>query len=190
MPIKRHWRVRAYSRFDESALSCPRTIMFSDRRRLRRWAAQVLLVWLFGLAMGVANACALGEQAHHRSELATAAASDAVQKHQHGNEQGDPAKVNCLEFCEKASIAAPQLKLVGDELAALGFALPVSHLFRWPARPSPQSIGWWLTRRPCPAGPRRASRSSASRFDTPRRRAELIRAAFFLPFALAPAAAL
>ncbi len=126
MPIKRHWRVRAYSRFDESALSCPRTIMFSDRRRLRRWAAQVLLVWLFGLAMGVANACALGEQAHHRSELATAAASDAVQKHQHGNEQGDPAKVNCLEFCEKASIAAPQLKLVGDGLAALGFALPVS----------------------------------------------------------------
>ena len=127
MPIKRHWRVRAYSRFDESALSCPRTIMFSDRRRLRRWAAQVLLVWLFGLAMGVANACALGEHAHHRPELATAAASDAVQKHQHGNEQGDPAKVNCLEFCEKASIAAPQLKLVGDGLAALGFALPVSH---------------------------------------------------------------
>lgn len=101
--------------------------MFSNRRRLRRWAAQVLLVWLFGLGMGVANACALGEQAHHRSEVATTPGSDAVQKHQHGNEQGDLAKVNCLDFCEKSSIGAPQLKVVGDDLAAFGFALPVLH---------------------------------------------------------------
>jgi hypothetical protein len=84
----------------------------------------VLLVWLFGLAMGVANACALGESAHHhRADLATAAES---QKHDHGTEGGDPAKVNCLDFCEKSSIAAPQLKVVGDDVAALGFALPVS----------------------------------------------------------------
>jgi hypothetical protein len=128
MPIKRRWRVRAYSRLNESALSRLRVIMFSDRRRLRRWAAQVLLVWLFGLAMGVANACALGEQAYHRSDAATAVASDAVQKHQHGDEQGDLAKVNCLDFCEKSSIGAPQLKVVGDGLAAFGFALPVSHV--------------------------------------------------------------
>ena len=127
MPIKRRWRVRAYSRFIEFASPRPRVIMFSDRRRLRRWAAQVLLVWLFGLAMGVANACALGEPAHHRSEVATTPAPDPVQKHQHGNEQGDLAKVNCLDFCEKSSIGAPQLKVVGDGLAALGFALPVSH---------------------------------------------------------------
>ena len=127
MPIKRRWRVRAYSRPNESALSRPRVIMFSDRRRLRQWAAQVLLVWLFGLAMGVANACALGEPAHHRSEVATTPAADAVQKHEHGNEQGDLAKINCLDFCEKSSIGAPQLKVVGDGLAALGFALPVSH---------------------------------------------------------------
>jgi len=127
MPIKWRWRVRAYSRLNESALSRPRVIMFSDRRRLRRWAAQVLLVWLFGLAMGVANACALGEPAHHRSEVATAPASDAVQKHEHGNEQGDLAKVNCLDFCEKSSIGSPTLKVVGDDLVPLGFALPVSH---------------------------------------------------------------
>lgn len=100
--------------------------MFSHRRRLRRWAAQVLLVWLFGLAMSVANACALGEQAHHRSAAATVAATDVAQKHQHGGEQGEPSKVNCLDFCERSSIAAPQVKLVGDGMAALGFALPVS----------------------------------------------------------------
>ncbi len=125
MPIKRRSRVRGYSRHHESALSCQRVTMFSDRRRLRRWAAQVLLVWLFGLAMGVANACALGEPVHHRSDAATTALGDAAQKHHHGDEQGDAAKVNCLDFCEKSSIGAPQVK-AGDGLAALGFALPVS----------------------------------------------------------------
>jgi hypothetical protein len=101
--------------------------MFSDRRRLRRWAAQVLLVWLFGLAVGVANACALGVAAHHRASAATTTANDVGLKHQHGHEQADPAKVNCLDFCEKSSSAAPQLKSVGDGLTALGLALPVSH---------------------------------------------------------------
>lgn len=99
--------------------------MFSDRRRLRRWAAQVLLVWLFGFAMGMANACALGEPAHHKSDAASMAGGHASQKHQHGDEQGDLAKVNCLDFCEKSSIGAPQVK-AGDGLAALGFALPAS----------------------------------------------------------------
>ena len=86
----------------------------------------MLLVWLFGLAMGVANACALGEPVHHRSDAATTAASQTAQKHHHGDEQGDAAKVNCLEFCEQSSIGAPQLKVAGDALAALGLALPVS----------------------------------------------------------------
>lgn len=100
--------------------------MFTDRRRLRRWAAQVLLVWLFGVAMGVANACALGEPAHHRSDAATTAATDAGQKHHHGEEQGDAAEVNCLDFCEKSSVAASQLKVVDDGFVALGVAPPVS----------------------------------------------------------------
>lgn len=103
--------------------------MFSDRRRLRRWAAQLLFVWLFGLAMGVANACALGEPVHHRSVAAVTAPDDAAQKHHHGDEQGDAAKVNCLDFCEKSSVGAPQLKAVGDALGVLGFALPAPRTF-------------------------------------------------------------
>jgi hypothetical protein len=95
--------------------------MFSDRSRLRRWAAQVLLVWLFGLAMGVANACALSEPVHHRPDSASTADS---QKHDHGDEQGDPAKDNCLDFCDQSSIGAPQLKFVGDGFVVLGIARP------------------------------------------------------------------
>ena len=153
MPIKRRWRVRAYSRLNRICLVSPRVIMFSDRRRLRRWAAQVLLVWLFGLAMGVANACALGEQAHHRSDAATTAVLDLVQKHQHGNEQRDLAKVNCLDFCEKSSVGAPQLKVVGDGLAALGFALPVSHTLSVAGQADP-TVGRLMVDSPTlPGGP-------------------------------------
>jgi len=127
--------------------------MFSDRRRLRRWAAQVLLVWLFGLAMGVANACALGEQAHHRSEVVTTAAPESPQKHQHGSEQGDLAKVNCLDFCEKSSLGAPQLKVVGDGLAALGFALPISRTLSVAGRAEP-AVGRLMVDSPTlPGGP-------------------------------------
>jgi len=102
--------------------------MFNNRRRLRRWTAQVLIVWLFGLAMSVANACALGESVHHRSDAAmTAASHDSdSQKHHHDDEQGDTAKVDCLNFCEKSSIGAPQLKVV-DDLSTLGFALLASN---------------------------------------------------------------
>lgn len=124
--IKRRLGVRIYSELYKSALSRQRFSMFSDRRRLRRWAAQVLLVWLFGLAMGVANACALGEPAHHRTD---STAATGIQEHHHGGERGDAAKVNCLDFCEKSSTGAPKLKVVGDGLAALGLALPVSDTF-------------------------------------------------------------
>ena len=122
MSIKRRRRLRPYSRRTESALPL-HVIMFSDRRRLRRWAAQVLLVWLFGLAMGVANACALGDQVHH---TATATVSHDSPQHHHGSEQGDPAQVDCLDFCERSSIAAPQLKVAGDGLGTPGLALPPS----------------------------------------------------------------
>lgn len=153
MPIKRRWRVRAYSRLNESAFSRPPVIMFSDRRRLRRWAAQVLLVWLFGLAVGVAEACALGEAAHHRSNAATTTATDGGQKHRYGNEKADPAKVNCLDFCEKSAIAGPQLKVVGDGLAALGFALPVSHVLSVAGQTEP-TVGRLVVDSPhLPGGP-------------------------------------
>lgn len=110
-------------------------------------------MWLFGLAVGVANACALGEAAHHRSNAATTTATDAGPAHQHGNEKADPAKVNCLDFCEKSSIGAPQLKVVGDGVAALGFALPVSHVLSV-AGPTEPTVGRLVVDSPhLPGGP-------------------------------------
>ena len=98
--------------------------MFSDRRRLRRWAAQVLLVWVFGLTMSVANACVLGESARHADGV-DAAAKVAV-SHPRGDANGDGGRANCLDFCDKSSVGVPKLKVVDDSHAAGGFAVPVS----------------------------------------------------------------
>jgi hypothetical protein len=100
--------------------------MFSDRRRLRRWAAQVLLVWVFGLAMGVANACALGELAHHEDGGDTAVAMGKHDHHRHAGHDGDQGKVNCLDFCEKSSVGAPKLKVADDGAAKVGLPALVS----------------------------------------------------------------
>ncbi|MBI5716330.1 MAG: hypothetical protein HZC37_01430 [Burkholderiales bacterium] len=96
--------------------------MFSNRR-LCRWAVRVLLVWLFGLAMGVAHACALGESTHQHSTAGDAA---NVSSSQHDDEEHDLALANCLDFCEKSSVGVPKLKLIDDSSAnsALPAAVP------------------------------------------------------------------
>jgi hypothetical protein len=107
--------------------------MLRNRRYLRRWATLVLLMWLFGLAMGVANACALGEPGR---EAHAAAASD----HGHGerarvvdsiatigdHHRADGNDANCLDYCEKLSIGAPKPKVADDGTAVVGLPIPVS----------------------------------------------------------------
>ena len=51
--------------------------LFSDTRANRNTAFMVLLVWLFALASGVANACLLEARQTH-SHVATAASSEAA----------------------------------------------------------------------------------------------------------------
>ena len=96
--------------------------MFSDRRRLRRWAAQTLLAWLFGLAMGVANACALWDPGHHAAVLDS---SVELAGHEHhdldaDHHDGDDGSANCLDFCDKASVGAPKLKMADDGAVVVG----------------------------------------------------------------------
>ena len=49
--------------------------LFRQRYRLRSWTFGVLLVWLFGLGLGVANACLAAQQIAGRSESLTAVAA-------------------------------------------------------------------------------------------------------------------
>lgn len=109
--------------------------MFNDRRRLRRWAAPVLLMWLFGLAISVANACALGVAVHDLGQ--TQAENDA---HEHAKHDNDSERTNCADFCEKSSIGAPVVKLDDEGMAALGLAMPVSgHVLLIP-QPAPMLL--------------------------------------------------
>lgn len=95
--------------------------MFRDRRRLRRWATQMLLVWLFGIASGIAHACVLRVADHHHEiEAAAISHHESVASHDHhhhGSSQHVDEQANCLDFCEKSSVTAPSLKFKLDQSA-------------------------------------------------------------------------
>ena len=73
--------------------------MFGQRKRLRSLAAQMLWIWLFALAAGVANACA----PHAAQHGSAAAATDACPSHD-GHPAGDRSP--CDKFCDDRSAGA------------------------------------------------------------------------------------
>jgi hypothetical protein len=91
--------------------------MFRDRRRLRRWATQMLLVWLLGIGTGMAHACVLGLADHHHDDTSLAVThTDSVRPHGHsGSPPAGDDRANCLDFCEKSAVTAPSLKSKLDQ---------------------------------------------------------------------------
>jgi hypothetical protein len=98
-----------------------------DRRRLRRTARATLMVWLFALAAGVVNACALApagpaQRGDTPAELAVRGPDAAAPAGHEGHDQ-DSGKVSCLKFCDDESSAIVKLKLLlvdfGSSLAAM-----------------------------------------------------------------------
>lgn len=118
--------------------------MFRHRRQVQRWASRVLLVWLFGIAAGVANACLATDltrtDGRHWSELAAApevtpaAAAAPMAGLHHGSPaaQGDSgpaggassATPNCLDFCEQSSLSLPTVKTALDGTHGVGLPAP------------------------------------------------------------------
>ena len=113
--------------------------MFHHRQQLRRWAARTLLVWLFGIASGIAQACLTPspmEPGAQRYEPAVevehgkaAAAGDGLHHESHPAQHEGflghadaPVKSNCQDFCEKSALAIPPLKSALDKVQ--GHALP------------------------------------------------------------------
>jgi hypothetical protein len=112
--------------------------MFRHRQQLRRWAARVLFLWLFGLGASMANACLTAGPAEPVvatvSHLVTAAeAHHDVASHGHVQgadaalpshstevavHQGSFAKANCQDFCEKATVSISPLKSALDDVQA------------------------------------------------------------------------
>jgi len=106
--------------------------MFRHRQQLRRWAARVLLLWLFGIGAGVANACITTAPAASaaRHIVAVVDAHHDVVSHDHGQAAsaglpsqsadapahlGNLSKANCQDFCDKAAVSIPPLKSALDD---------------------------------------------------------------------------
>jgi hypothetical protein len=104
--------------------------MFSNRLQLRRWAARVLLMWLFGVMGGVANAC-WAEGFEHAGvahpHVAAAATGDVAmaecalhaEAHQVGKQaasgDGEPhARSNCKTYCDALTTSITPLKTALD----------------------------------------------------------------------------
>jgi hypothetical protein len=112
------------------------TAMFRHRQQLRRWAARVLLLWLFGVGAGIANACITTGQAapvaaaashlvaavetHYDAVTHDHAQADGSGLPSHGSDlpahQGSLSKVNCLDLCDKATVSIPPQKSALDEV--------------------------------------------------------------------------
>jgi hypothetical protein len=136
-----------------------------DLRPLRRTAWATLAVWVFAMAAGVVNACALSpgsiERATqqvgivvHDAQVGVSSPSaidshheqsETVGHHDHGQ---DPGKGSCLKFCDDESSAIAKVKLPVVDLSAtlLTAAAPWSAIIavgaagfrRSLARPEPQ----------------------------------------------------
>jgi len=107
--------------------------MFRHRQQLRRWAARVLLLWLFGMGAGVANACIIsapGAAAAIQIVAVVDTHHDVVaHDHEHAASAGLPSqgtdspahlgnlfKANCQDFCDKATVSIPPLKSALDDI--------------------------------------------------------------------------
>lgn len=105
--------------------------MFRRPQQLRRWALRVVLVWLFGIGLGVANACLAAQQFAGGDEAFQAVAnvqaaddaaapadcehhSVAVLDQSWHDQQDSKPKSNCESFCERAGVTIPPQKSVLD----------------------------------------------------------------------------
>lgn len=112
------------------------------RVQLRRLAACVLLLWLFGLASGVVNACVVASGLRH---AAHAAARDSAQDHaghgssgsphaaglEHESDDGTPP---CERLCDEPAAPVQADKQQSTPLSGFWLAAaPLPHLTHWPA---------------------------------------------------------
>ena len=110
--------------------------MFRHRQQLRRRAARVLLMWLFSVGAGAANACITTGQvapvvavashlvavadAHHNvvshDPVQADGASLPSQIDDVPTHLGKLSKANCQDFCGKATVSIPPLKSALDDV--------------------------------------------------------------------------
>lgn len=132
------------------------------RTRLRRLAACVLLLWLFGLTSGVVNACvvasglrhaahaAAAEAAQDRATPAADAAAAAGWQHDH---DGHHEKPPCERLCDEPAAPTQADKQQASPLSGFWLAAaPLASVPQWPAmvRTAPLARGATASRTAIP----------------------------------------
>jgi hypothetical protein len=139
--------------------------MFRHRKQLRRWAARVLLLWLFGVGSGVANACLApnlvvpgGPPSGHATVVGVltddarvagvAPCHRSTEDHQvvgTVEPQGAPGMSICQDFCDKATVSIPPLKFALDDVQGHALLRAIAPVFVAGSPASP--IQQWVPRR-------------------------------------------
>lgn len=143
--------------------TAPTMNIFSSNRTKRRTAFAVLLVWLFAVASGVANACLLeiseapGFHAHsatsgsnHTDDLAAASVGRHSTGDRHDNDSG-ASTPSCLKVCDDGSTALLKLQ-AGVDLSDPGIPPLVAVVWN-AAAPVVSGPCWQVDLQPPPAGP-------------------------------------
>jgi hypothetical protein len=85
--------------------------MFGQRKRLRRLAGQMLLVWLFALGAGIVNACVLEPEPHDHVVRAASPHDQGHGAHGHRHPASSAAVPACVKFCTDGSTGPAVVKL-------------------------------------------------------------------------------
>lgn len=124
--------------------------MFCHRQQLRRWAARLLFLWMFGVGVGIANACLVVPGMVMLAPSHAWRVADVVGSQAHGGEHGmsgqaagdqgplaepdSQAQPNCVDCCDKASASTPLLKSALDGLQGhAAVPLPIATVLPMPA---------------------------------------------------------
>lgn len=83
--------------------------MHLSRRSLRHITTMMLVMWLFALGAGVANACLLNTPNHSSQSSFSLASPGTPVAHAHQNEAPNPGTAGCLKFCDEPRLAIKKL---------------------------------------------------------------------------------
>lgn len=120
--------------------------MFYSHQQLRRSAATMLLLWLFGVGSAVANNCLTAGTpkldggrhesatptlvAHHKAERSQGVAATGDALHDRGDTNHAPeephAAANCQDFCNKVSTSQTAPKWEGEDVGMAAAPPPVA----------------------------------------------------------------
>lgn len=111
--------------------------MHLPRRSLRHITRMILVLWLFALGAGVANACLLNTPNHGGQTSFSVVNPGTTVAHAHQKETSDSGSAGCLKFCDEPRLAIKKLNpSLGDGGGEMWGTLPLAPVLTVASTPS------------------------------------------------------